>query len=65
MNIKDVHIAINPTNTKAILTVETDEGATIELVADIEQIRNIQKIIHYTAEHIAASTEESWPNIVH
>lgn len=64
MHIKDFHIAINPSKTRAILTVETEEGSTIELVADPKQVKNIQKIVQYTAEHIAATAEISIPVLI-
>ncbi|MDA8210880.1 MAG: hypothetical protein M0021_03210 [Clostridia bacterium] len=64
MHIKDFHIAIDPSKTRAILTVETQDGSTIELVADLEQVKNIQKIVQYTAEHIAGATEISVPALI-
>lgn len=64
MHIKDFHIAIDPSKTRAILTVETQDGSTIELVADLEQVKNIQKIVQYTAEHIAGATEIPVPALI-
>ena len=64
MHIKDFHIAIDPSKTRAILTVETEEGSIIELVANPEQVKNIQKIVQYTAEHIAATAKISLPVLV-
>lgn len=61
MHIKDFHIAIDPSKTRAILTVETHEGSTIELVADPEQVNSIQKIVQYTAEHIYSSAKSEIP----
>ncbi len=64
MHIKDFHIAIDPSKTRAILTVETQDGSTIELVADLEQVKNIQKIVQYTAEHIGGATEIPVPALI-
>lgn len=65
MTIKDVQITIDPSNTKAILVIQTEDGDTIHLEADLKQVKNIQKIAKYTADYIDASSEISLPALVH
>ena len=64
MHIKDLHITIDPSNTRAILTIKTDDGSTIELIADPDQVKNLQKVVQYTANHIAATNSSSLNFIV-
>ncbi|HEX3031391.1 MAG TPA: hypothetical protein VHS59_04005 [Bacillota bacterium] len=53
MPIKNVQFLIDPTNTRAILSIEAEDGTTYELVADLEQVQNLQKIAQFTANHIS------------
>ncbi|MHB8983853.1 MAG: hypothetical protein ACYC4E_00665 [Carboxydocellales bacterium] len=55
MHIKDLHVTIDPSNTQVILTIKTHDGSTIELVADPDQVKKLQKVVQYTANHIAAT----------
>jgi ribosomal protein L2 len=64
LHIKDLHITIDPSNTRAILTIKIQDGSTIELVADPDQVKKLQKVVQYTANHIAATNCSSFNFVV-